>query len=562
MSLVVANASSGPTTITLSAITVSGIVTVKDSGSASGTNTVTIQAAAGNTFESGLTSYTLTTASAYISFVGNASTLKWRVLGSTYADTPVVSPVPSPPALGGNLSATLSNLSVISQAAFYSSVQIQGSLSVFSSITARNINFTGILTSNGNTFSGAPAGINSAGSIGINSASNASYSLLVTGNQSNTGTLGVAGATTLVNSSNTGTLGVAGATILGGTLNAAGGFTGRFNTDTWINSIDGRARILYYSNSSSVYGTGDRHYFRNNADANVFDISSTGAGVFTGTLVSLAGFAGKFARGQWITSADDVPRLYFAENSDTLFYTAANSTFYFQSPAGNVANINGNSGSYTQMSDQRIKKNILITRDSLDIINQINIVSYDYIDSARGSVKHGIVAQQLQQVYPDAVDTLRNVIPSHLTVVDFDLESENILIKCSTPHELVVNDTVKLDIDNKRLDKVILEVPSDTTFIVSAWDNFSTTSSVSLYGKYVNDFLSYDKSQIGVLAAGACQTLSGQVSTLQAESLTYSSTISTLQSDSEVKASTITALQSTLDSQQSTITSILTKLST
>jgi len=191
MSLVVANASSGPTTITLTAITVSGIVTVKDSGSASGTNIVTIQAAAGNTFESGLTSYTLTTASAYISFVGNASTLKWRVLGSTYADIPVVSPVPSPPALGGNLSATLSNLSVISQAAFYSSVQIQGSLSVFSSITARNINFTGLLTSNGNTFSGAPAGINSAGSIGIGAAAGAT-TLLVTGTQSNTGTLGVA----------------------------------------------------------------------------------------------------------------------------------------------------------------------------------------------------------------------------------------------------------------------------------------------------------------------------------------------------------------------------------
>ena len=250
------------------------------------------------------------------------------------------------------------------------------------------------------------------------------------------------------------------------------------------------------------------------------------------------------------TSTDDVPRLYFAEDSDTLFYTGTNSTFYFQSPAGNVANINGNSGSYTQMSDQRIKKNILITRDSLDIINQINIVSYDYIDSARGSVKHGIVAQQLQQVYPDAVDTLRNVIPSHLTVVDFDLESENILIKCSTPHELVVNDTVKINIDNKRLDKVILEVPSDTTFIVSAWDNFSATSSVSLYGKYVNDFLSYDKSQIGLLAAGACKVLSGQVSTLQSESSNTSTItgqqVSTLQAEAQSQASTIAGLQATI----------------
>ena len=57
-------------------------------------------------------------------------------------------------------------------------------------------------------------------------------------------------------------------------------------------------------------------------------------------------------------------------------------------------------------------------------------------------------------------------------------------------------------------------------------------------------------------------TYSSTISTLQSESLTYSSTISTLQADSDLKTSTIAGLQSALDSQQSTITSILTKIST
>ena len=76
---------------------------------------------------------------------------------------------------------TLASLSTVGQAAFYSSVQVQGGMSIFSSLTATNINFTGFLTSNGATFSGAPPGINSVGTVGINSASNASYSLFVTG---------------------------------------------------------------------------------------------------------------------------------------------------------------------------------------------------------------------------------------------------------------------------------------------------------------------------------------------------------------------------------------------
>jgi sugar lactone lactonase YvrE len=263
-----------------------------------------------------------------------------------------------------------------------------------------------------------------------------------------------------------------------------------------------------------------------------------------GTLsVSGSGFTGKFTTNSYIQSTDNINRLYCNTNGDTNFGIKNGGSFYFQNNvSGNVAYVNGTSGTFNVLSDQRIKKNIVTTTDALDIINQINIVKYDYIHEERGSVKHGIIAQELQQVYPDAVGTIRNVIPSHLTVVDFDLEGSNtVLIKCSTAHDLIVNDTVKLDIGDTYSEKVILEVPSDTTFIVSVWDNFSATSSVSLYGKYVDDFLSYDKAQIGILAAGACKTLSGQVSTLQSDALN-TSTITGQQ------ASTITGLEATIAS--------------
>ena len=348
MSLVVVNVSAGPSVVTLPSISsVPGrILTVKDNGSASATNIATLTPTVGESFESGVATYLLYTPFAYVIFIGNATTLKWRVLDSSYPDIPMnIPPTPPTPGTLGGVTGSLTNLTVsgltslgnssntgnlgvagtttlasvsatninftgglysngvifsggsaspnfstistIGQAAFYSSVQVQGSLSVFSSLTARNINFTGLLTSNGTTFSGTPAGINSAGSIGIGAAAGAT-TLLVTGTQSNTGTLGVAGATTLsgtlgvtglttlVNSSNTGTLGVAGNATVTGTLAVTGGFTGRLINDSWIYSTDGVPRFLFYGSSSSVYRSFDRHDFRNSADTVIVNIDNAG----------------------------------------------------------------------------------------------------------------------------------------------------------------------------------------------------------------------------------------------------------------------------------------------
>lgn len=165
MSLVVVNVSSGPTTTTLPLINdVPGrIITIKDSGSASVSNTITIVPTAGNTFEIG-TSYILNTPLAYATFIGNATTLKWRVLGITNPDIPA-----------------------------FTSTIVNSNMGV--------IGGAGVATLNTLTVSGATT----------------------LGNSSNTGTLGVAGTltvagnTSLGNSSNTGTLGVAGTLAVAGT---------------------------------------------------------------------------------------------------------------------------------------------------------------------------------------------------------------------------------------------------------------------------------------------------------------------------------------------------------
>jgi hypothetical protein len=214
---------------------------------------------------------------------------------------------------------------------------------------------------------------------------------------------------------------------------------------------------------------------------------------------------------------------------------------------------------FLAQSDERIKKNISSVSDSLDIVNSLNVVKYDYIDITQNSVKHGLIAQKVKEVYPEAVHSTTDYIPSVVRLATYE-KTENVTITTPIAHGFAVNDKIKMyvnqddnpDTRDFEYKTEVLEVLSESEFVVKPWDNFELGQDLFIYGKEVNDFLGVDKPLIGLIAAGACKILSGQVTT-------QSSTISTLQTNAEAQASTITGLQATVDSQASTITSILEK---
>jgi hypothetical protein len=82
------------------------------------------------------------------------------------------------------------------------------------------------------------------------------------------------------------------------------------------------------------------------------------------------------------------------------------------------------SGSLTNVSDVRIKENILNFESGLDIIEQIDVVKYDFKEITGSSRKGviGIIAQQLEEVFPEAIsktnmygfEDFRMVTESHL----------------------------------------------------------------------------------------------------------------------------------------------------
>ena len=78
-----------------------------------------------------------------------------------------------------------------------------------------------------------------------------------------------------------------------------------------------------------------------------------------------------------------------------VFYSAANAL------AGYI-NCNGTTTTYTSISDERLKTNIVNASSALDSVNAIKVRSFDFI-SDNSHVDYGYIAQELLEVVPEAV---------------------------------------------------------------------------------------------------------------------------------------------------------------
>ena len=65
--------------------------------------------------------------------------------------------------------------------------------------------------------------------------------------------------------------------------------------------------------------------------------------------------------------------------------------------------VNGSSVATT--SDHRIRKNITDASGAYDLVDSINIRSYDYVDTTRPRCKYGFIAQEVEALIPEAVET-------------------------------------------------------------------------------------------------------------------------------------------------------------
>jgi len=151
-------------------------------------------------------------------------------------------------------------------------------------------------------------------------------------------------------------------------------------------------------------------------------------------------------------------------------------------------------------SDERSKKihGLTESKKDLDIINNIEITEFTYIDPVKGNGKQKkVIAQQVEKVYPRAVSTGHDVIPN----IFKESEINSGVIKLENTCE--VGDKIQLMYEDSS--KEIVEVIAcHETKIVT---NSKRKGKVFVYGNEVDDYKSVDYDAISMLNVSATQEL-------------------------------------------------------
>lgn len=218
--------------------------------------------------------------------------------------------------------------------------------------------------------------------------------------------------------------------------------------------------------------------------------------------------------------------------------------FMFQNESRKVANSNPHLNSisilasngveavaFYAMSDARIKKDLAITDNAsaLNTINQLEVTKYHHKDEIeQGSgYKTGFVAQQVEKVFPDAVQSRAGFIPDIFTMAETcTLNKGSLVISMKDMHRLVTGDQVRLMTASGEMREVGVKVQDAKTFIVDDWA--MPVEKIFVYGKKVNDVRSVDYQQIFSVGISAIQQLSKQTDELKSENELLKSTLEQL----------------------------------
>ncbi len=164
-------------------------------------------------------------------------------------------------------------------------------------------------------------------------------------------------------------------------------------------------------------------------------------------------------------------------------------------------------GSIVAASDIRIKKNIMDLNDdsALQKIMAISPKTYEYIDKSKGSSNiYGFIAQQINEIIPEAVSLQKEYIPN---IYQYVLCNSNVIdLKDITMSNILNIDTKLKIIDNTENVHYCKVISRDLEYNNLVIDKIFN-STIFLYGTEVNDFHVLDKQYIYTLNVCATQKL-------------------------------------------------------
>ncbi|NQZ57926.1 MAG: tail fiber domain-containing protein, partial [Lentisphaeraceae bacterium] len=175
------------------------------------------------------------------------------------------------------------------------------------------------------------------------------------------------------------------------------------------------------------------------------------------------------------------------------------------------------------VSDQRIKSNAKQSQPQQDLekLLQLQITDYQYHDKVKHGerVSKGLIAQELEEVFPEAVSHGSDFVPDiYAAAVTLNVDEANKELTCTLAkaHGLEVGDLVKLITeDNTEFQKEVVKVIDENTFVVK--DYSEKAEKIFVFGKQVDDFRTVDYQQVAMLGVSAVQALHQQVADLKKE---------------------------------------------
>jgi hypothetical protein len=218
--------------------------------------------------------------------------------------------------------------------------------------------------------------------------------------------------------------------------------------------------------------------------------------------------------------------------------------------------------SYSNISDERFKKVYGISKaaEDLSILKNIKIQNYEWIENKKLEKK--IIAQQVQEVYPQAVSispgySLIPNISSKAANVHYDNSSSELHIVMDKPHALAVGDSIGMRVGKGFLkEKKVIQITDKSTFVVSSAESYDD---IFVVGKHVNDVLSVDYDAIAMLNVSATQELARQAEELESRVRDLEARerrVALLEKDLEAKQSRMEAFEKRLDALDKRLVSV------
>jgi hypothetical protein len=189
---------------------------------------------------------------------------------------------------------------------------------------------------------------------------------------------------------------------------------------------------------------------------------------------------------------------------------------------GGSSGTNGNFGIYASnrmlasefdaVSDARIK-NVTGPSDTaadLETLEKLKITDFRYIDvvGKGNQLKKGVIAQEVEKVYPDAVRITSDFVPSVYAMADdvhYNAAARELAVTVPKAHGFIAGDMVRIITDAGNVDKPVASITDDHTFVLANVEN--TSSKVFVFGKKVDDFRVVDYDQLFSMNIGATQQL-------------------------------------------------------